>query len=349
MCRGLEAAAEPLTVGSTWRRSPGGEHVMEGLLACPRAACAASFPIIDGIPVIRPDAVDYVARAHALMMRRSDLAAPLAHLLDECAGARSGEDSARQHAASYGWDGFAEDEAAGAVSRMRLALDELSRSADGRLPTAADLGAGDLVLDLGCGVARSSLDLAAAGPARVLGLDANWPLLRIAAGVLADGVARFPVRRTGLIFDDLAVAVDHPGRERTDVWCADAHAIPLPDASVSLVVALNVLDCLHDPVRGLQEVRRVLKPGGVLHLACPFDWSASATPASSWIGGHSPMGQGGGDPASLLAALLTPGAHAQSIEGLELVTSRDDIPWRVRVHDRATMHYRAMGLIARRG
>lgn len=344
ICRLAGRPAAALTAGTHWRSADG--RMLEGLLACPAPACEASYPVVDGIPVIRADATTFVSDALALIMRRHDLAPGLAHLLDECAGATTGQDAARQHAATYGWDGYADDPAAGGVLRVLGELDALARAHG--LPTAAELAGEDLIVDVGCGVARSTLELAAAGPARALGLDANWPLLRIAAGVLTDGVARFPVRRTGLVFDDIVRPFDHPGRERADVWCADAHAIPLPDASVSLVVAVNVLDCLHDPVVGLGEIARILRPGGVLQLATPFDWSPTATSPGSWIGGHSPLGQGAGDPATLLAALLTPGGHAQSIDGLELIATADPLDWSVRVHDRAVMHYRAMGLVARR-
>lgn len=57
----------------------------------------------------------------------------------------------------------------------------------------------------------------------------------------------------------------------------DATALPLADASLDLVVAFDVLEHLVDDARCVQEVRRVLRPGGRFLVAVPCDprlWSA---------------------------------------------------------------------------
>jgi SAM-dependent methyltransferase len=43
----------------------------------------------------------------------------------------------------------------------------------------------------------------------------------------------------------------------------------LPNASVDFVVANHLLEHLEDPLAGLQEFQRVLKPGGIIYLALP--------------------------------------------------------------------------------
>ena len=58
---------------------------------------------------------------------------------------------------------------------------------------------------------------------------------------------------------------------------ADAHHLPLRDGSMSLVTALDVLEHLDDDLRAVRELRRVLRPDGVLVVAVPADpalWSA---------------------------------------------------------------------------
>ena len=48
---------------------------------------------------------------------------------------------------------------------------------------------------------------------------------------------------------------------------ADAHRLPLKDASVELVFSNLMLEWSHDPDAVFQEIRRVLKPGGLLTFA----------------------------------------------------------------------------------
>jgi SAM-dependent methyltransferase len=58
---------------------------------------------------------------------------------------------------------------------------------------------------------------------------------------------------------------------------ADAHDLPLADGSMGVVTALDVLEHLPDDHRAARELRRVLRPDGVLVVAVPADpslWSA---------------------------------------------------------------------------
>jgi SAM-dependent methyltransferase len=58
---------------------------------------------------------------------------------------------------------------------------------------------------------------------------------------------------------------------------ADAHDLPLQDGSMGVVTALDVLEHLQDDLRAARELRRVLRPDGVLVVAVPADpelWSA---------------------------------------------------------------------------
>jgi SAM-dependent methyltransferase len=49
----------------------------------------------------------------------------------------------------------------------------------------------------------------------------------------------------------------------------DIHALPLPDASVGAIICSSVLEHVRDPLRAMQEMRRILKPGGLLFLYVP--------------------------------------------------------------------------------
>jgi len=52
--------------------------------------------------------------------------------------------------------------------------------------------------------------------------------------------------------------------------CCDAHRLALRDASVDCVVSTGTFEHIAEPARALAEFRRVLKPGGLVHIETPF-------------------------------------------------------------------------------
>lgn len=93
-----------------------------------------------------------------------------------------------------------------------------------------------LVLDIGCGTGG---DLAAIGIDRAIGLDSSDVMCRRAAG--------------------------RGGR----VCRGDGHALPFANASFAAASADRVLQHLNDPPAALQELLRVVRPGGSIVLADP--------------------------------------------------------------------------------
>ena len=106
------------------------------------------------------------------------------------------------------------------------------------------------ILDAGCGLGSGAERLALAYPkAQLLGLDFSDPMLRAAR-------SRDPWLRRVL------------GRARVDYLCADFCAVPLAAASVDLVWSNLALHCAGDPQPALNELRRVLRVGGLLMFSC---------------------------------------------------------------------------------
>lgn len=98
---------------------------------------------------------------------------------------------------------------------------------------------GEYILDVACGDGYYSRKMAASG-ARVAAIDLEPSRIRNA--------------RT---YHNV------PG---VDYWLADAEALPFPDRTFDKVVSVCALEHFHDPQSAITEMRRVLKPGGILVL-----------------------------------------------------------------------------------
>lgn len=96
------------------------------------------------------------------------------------------------------------------------------------------------ILDVGCGTADLSLAFSALGP--VVGCDFSHPMLCVGRTKIADRVVTNPV----------------------SVLEADALALPFVNGAFDVVVSAFVLRNLADAGKGIAEMKRVLRPGGVL-------------------------------------------------------------------------------------
>ena len=339
VCARDRGTAPPLGLadGAT---GPDGD-VLSGILICGDASCRHEYPIVDGIPIIMPELRRHLGERGIELLLRDDLDPAILTLLGDALGPDSWFDVVRQGVSTYAWDAFADlDPAEGPhwpePGAARRCLAHLLSLAQPWNPAGVERA-----LDLGCAAGRTSFDLADAIPGGlVLGIDGNLALLRLARRAATTGVAAYARRRIGMVYDQRQFPADLPGRDRVDFWACDAAALPFAPARAGLILALNLLDCVADPAALLTAMAAALQPGGCLLLATPFDWSTRATPAGSWIGGHSQRGAGAGAAEPLLRALLTPAAHARSVDGLR-VLGTGECAWATRLHDRAAVSYRS--------
>lgn len=95
------------------------------------------------------------------------------------------------------------------------------------------------------------------------------PILKaLPPGVVLDvGSKDSPYRRSVAATEYLSLEIEAgPG---VDV-VGDIHDIPRPEASFDVVICTEVLEHCHDPQRAVDELRRVLRPGGVCVLSTRF-------------------------------------------------------------------------------
>lgn len=106
------------------------------------------------------------------------------------------------------------------------------------------------LLDCGCGPGTITVGLAeAVAPGQVIGVDLDAGQIEIARKVAHDR-----------------------GTKNLAVEAASVYQLPFPDNSFDTVFSHALFEHLAEPVAGLREIRRVLKPGGLAGVASP-DWS----------------------------------------------------------------------------
>lgn len=108
---------------------------------------------------------------------------------------------------------------------------------------------GERVLELGCGPGALTVEAARrTGPdGRLLALDIQPAMLRLAHRKVLDASA-----------------------SNVALCAASAHALPLADGSIDRAFLVAVLGEIPDQPRALAELRRVLRPGGVLAVTEHF-------------------------------------------------------------------------------
>ncbi|BAI72421.1 hypothetical protein AZL_017830 [Azospirillum sp. B510] len=332
-CLANRGATVPLTIGLVEQATAA--DLRWGTLVCGDPACAMEYPVIDGVPVLVPDLRGWMAGNAHLLTMRADIPAAMEGVLGDGFGPDSAFNATRQHLSSYGWDHYADLDPATPAGRAG----SVARCLEAGLERLGALPAGP-VLDLGCAAGRTSFELAERTGGLVIGLDLHWPLLMLARRVMERGEAVFPLRRSGIAYDRCRVEARFAAAERVDFWIADAQVPPFAPRGFALVAAMNVLDCVASPPALLRAIDCAVADGGGALLATPFDWSTQATAVEAWLGGHSQRGDDSGRCEAVLARLLTPGAHPQSVARLHAQGEPIDFPWTVRMHERASMQYR---------
>jgi tocopherol O-methyltransferase len=125
-----------------------------------------------------------------------------------------------------------------------------------QLLTWAEVTSASQILDVGCGIGGSSLELAQRFQAQVTGISLSpWQVERAQERAKAQGL-----------------------QDQTHFQVADALAMPFPDQQFDLIWSLESGEHMPDKTQFLRECLRVLRPGGRLILAT---WCHRPEPLSS--------------------------------------------------------------------
>jgi SAM-dependent methyltransferase/uncharacterized protein YbaR (Trm112 family) len=300
------------------------DEILEGVLSCP--SCGATWPILDGLPILIADVRTWAQQYALTLLRRDDLDPRSTHWLGDALGPGSAFDLERQYLSNYAADHWGDLLNPGSAPPQVLdILARVARPLEGP------------ILDLGCSAGRTAFSLAdrAAGP--VLGMDLNPGLIRLPARALSSRRLRWSRRRVGTAYDPVDTPLPAPPPVGLDFWIGDATQPPFEDGTFGAILSFNLLDCLPNPAEHLRELARLCRSGGRIVLLTPYDWSQAATPPEAWIGGAGSVRE---DPASAVASMVS--TH------FEIEQDEREVPWSVRLHDRCRVQYQAHLIVARR-
>jgi putative 4-mercaptohistidine N1-methyltranferase len=179
-------------------------------------------------------------------------------------------------------------------------------------------------LDLGCAVGRSSFELAR-HCREVIGLDFSKQFIDLASRLRRRGSLRFKSVEEGeLTRARRAVVPPEIDRRRVTFAVGDASRLRADLGEFDVVLMANLIDRLEAPLKCLERLPGLLRPGGQLIVASPYTWLASYTPRENWLGGWTR----GGRPVKTFASLrriLSP--HFK-------LARRLDLPFLLREHAR---------------
>lgn len=329
-CLRTTGAERPLTL----LPEPVLDTVRQGFAACPDAACQQRYPIVDGVPILVPDLLDYLRGWAAQILLRDDLEAGVTALVADALPAGDGFQLMRQYLSTYAWDAYSEFDPELAPA-LRCVESSAVPGVDAALEQLASVHGS--MLDLGCGAGRSTFELARRVDGLVLGIERNYAFARLAQRILLDGVVSYPLRRTGVVYEERRYPVHFLDAERVDFWVCDAAALPFGNGRIDGVVGLNLLDSVESPAELLASIERVLVTGGFAGLTSPFEWREDVTPRQAWMGGHSSYTASGGDPVAVLKRMLI--SEVYGLQRLRIEHERDALHWRTRIDDRAATEY----------
>lgn len=141
-------------------------------------------------------------------------------------------------------------------------------------------------LDVGCSVGRSSFELAR-HCSEVIGIDFSQNFIEAAQKLASDGKLTFHYTLEGHAVDESTATIDADiDRSRVHFEVGDAQDLRADLGEFDIVMACNLICRLPEPMRFLNRLPELVKPGGQLVITTPFSWLEEYTPRENWLGGR---------------------------------------------------------------
>jgi len=130
------------------------------------------------------------------------------------------------------------------------------------------------ILEMGCGVGRLIGNIASTYPkSQCWGIDYSYQMLKRAKEAWVDGKEFFIDASKQGFENELAVM----GQSLSNLHfgLAKCESLPFDDHSQDVIFSSFLLDRLEHPIEGLKEMKRVLRPGGILIIVTPLNFNNS--------------------------------------------------------------------------
>lgn len=176
-------------------------------------------------------------------------------------------------------------------------------------------GATERVLELGCGVGRTSFELAKVF-AEVTGVDPTARTIRIGVEMVDKGYTQWQIPAEGEIVDFEQVHLSDLGLEaqRANVQFLQADLANMKPifSGYDLIVISGLLEKSYDPAAFLGSVHERLNAGGLLVIASSCHWDTQHTAREKWLGGF--KDRTGENQTTLAGIGIALGAHFEQLD-----------------------------------
>jgi 2-polyprenyl-3-methyl-5-hydroxy-6-metoxy-1,4-benzoquinol methylase len=144
------------------------------------------------------------------------------------------------------------------------------------------------MLDAGCNVGGVTHELSSWVEQLVVGVDLSERAVEIARTIAMSGGGTYSISELGPFTREIDLRVPAAeGRAAVRFEVGDAGALEAGDDPYDAVLLSNVLDRVGNPAACLAQFTdddRLLRPGGMLAVACPWSWLPEYSDSRRWLG-----------------------------------------------------------------
>lgn len=328
----------PVEVTEVYRKEGG--NLLEALLACADSRCRATYPVMEGVPIVLKDIGSWWRHSKPALSSARSSTTGIREYFDGLEAHGAAEIDARSLLGTY--MDFHYGEFVDAPRPPAPFSPAANDSYWEKIVGMANPGAGERnsrSLELGCSVGRFTFEAGHFSDLSV-GLDLDFGKVSAAARIQRNRTVVYERRERGRTFRHVEGAFDPP--QNVLFLVGDALDPPFTAGSFDLVGALNLLDNVSVPLMLLGQMDALLRDGGNMLLGTPYEWRTEISDPAEWLETESV------DAPSFLRQILEGRELART--GLRFSVEREhaEVPWMLRGHARRWTLYMSHVIKARK-